>query len=1175
MNARPDTHGATTRIDHPDIAGEVGEALGVDGAQLDPGVDLITQGLDSLRMMRLAGQWRKRGYDIDFARLAADPTLAAWQLLLDSGTGGADTAAAAATATDAGGVGTQTTQGQRFPLAPMQHAYWAGRSDTHAFGGVAAHLYIEFDGADIDADRFQSASEQLLNRHPMLRAKVHPDGTQSIGAPHPDAIAVHDLRTQPAHEIAATLATRRARGTHRLMPVEDGAMVRIELSLLPGGASRIHLDVDMLAADAMSYRVLVDDLARLYRGDTLPALSLDYPSLAAVRAQRLPSTVDTDWWNARIPTLPGPPELPIQTTAGAPETKRLHHFLDAEDAKRLDEYARKYGVTPASAVAAAFAEAVGSQAADPRFLLTVPMFDRHDGSRTTRGADLDRVVGDFTSSLIVDVDLTEQSTLAERARQLLTTMHAAAAHGSVGGLDVLRDLGRARGEMVISPVVFTSALGLGELFSAAVTDEFGAPTWIVSQGPQVLLDAQVTEVSGGLLLNWDVRVSDLPPAVAEQMFTYYVRLLNMLVAGNWDEPAPSPVPDTVAAERRCTEQSLPQSPHFDGTLHGGFLDRAAGRGDAPALITDDRVWSHAELAADAARVAGALVAAGVHVGDTVAIIMPKGGDQVVAALAVLIAGAAYVPIAPSQPQARRQRILSVATPAAILTLDPDHGALPGEAPNAPVLGLSAARRHEPITRLPVSSAALAYVLFTSGSTGQPKGVQVPHRAAVATLTDLVQRYAMGKSDRTLMVSSLEFDLSVFDVFAALSVGGAVVIPPAGSAERAPVDDWCRLLKNQSVTILNCVPAILGMILDLAALPTSLRAIIMGGDKVDVSLLARVSSQLPDCRVAGLGGTTETAIHSTICEAADVPSDASFVPYGRPLRGVRCRVVDSRGHDRPDLVPGELWIGGAGVADGYRGDPERSADRFVEYDGQRWYRTGDILRYLPGGFLDFLGRADHLVKIRGHRVELGEVEAGLLRTDGVSGAVVWSDGRDLRAAVTLDAGTSPITGDEIREAVAAELPEHMIPRTIAVLTDLPLTANGKYDRARIRELVVPQDTEHVVAPRTPVEGALVDILGTVLPTRPLGVLDDFIALGGDSVLATRYTAQIRDWLDVPALRVADVFGQRSVAGLAQRITDLDGSRAATVAAEYLRIMALSDDEVAAELAQTDENLEVLA
>nr|WP_067856357.1 non-ribosomal peptide synthetase [Nocardia shimofusensis] len=1138
-----------------DIRAEVGSVLGIAPESLDLDGDLITQGLDSLRMMRLAGQWRKRGHDIDFARLSGAPTIRAWTaLLLGDAADGADSDRGARSAEPAERIGDLTSDlGAAFPLAPMQHAYWIGRSDSHAYGDVAAHLYIEFDGHDLEPERFRDAVTKLLLRHPMLRIRVLPDGTQLVGAPHPEAIAIHDLREQSPESAADILARRREQGTHRALPIEDGAVVRVELSLLPGGGSRVHLDVDMIAADAMSYRVLVDDLARIYRGEHLPELRVHFPALSAERTGRTPDEADIAWWRERIADLPGPPELPVREAAARgeapPATVRLHHAIDATDRKRLEEYAHKRGVTPAAAVAAVFAEAVGAYSAGPRFLLTVPLFDRDPVH-----PDVEKVVGDFTSSLVIDVDLRENLTLAERARAMRVAMHEAAAHGSFGGLDVLRELSRQRGEPVVSPVVFTSALGLGELFSPAVTEVFGEPSWIVSQGPQVLLDAQVTELAGGLLLNWDVRASDLELDTAREMFAYYVRLLDLLMADEWDRPAPDPVSDEVRAQRLSVERPLPGTEFFDGTLHGHFLASAEQRAEAPAIISDARTWSHAELAQEARRVAGALLAAGVGAGDTVIVDLAKGGDQIVAALGVLTAGAAYVPMAPTQPRARRERIASVATPAAILTDHPQRWADSA----VPVLGPADARTAAPAEPVAVSTDALAYVLFTSGSTGLPKGVQVPHRAAVATLTDLVRRYELGANDRSLQVSALEFDLSVFDIFGLLAVGGAVVVPI--DDPDAKVDTWTRLLRDAQVTVLNCVPSVLGMILDIAPLPAALRVIIMGGDKVDVSLLHRVGAQLPGCRVAGLGGTTETAIHSTVCEAPDVPAGATFVPYGVPLDGVRCRVVDAVGRDRPDRVPGELWIGGAGVADGYRGDPERTADRFVTVEGVRWYRTGDMVRYLPGGFLDFLGRADHMVKIRGYRVELGEVEAGLLGLDAVTGAVAWSDGKDLRAAVTATGAT----GESLREQLTEALPSHMIPRSITVTEHLPLTSNGKYDRAKVQQLVVAEDRSAAVAPRTPVESALAEILGTVLSTRPLGVTDDFLALGGDSVLATAFVAKVRRWLDVPRLTVAEIFGRRTLAGLAQRLTELDGERAERVAALFLEVMQLSDAQVDAEL-----------
>ncbi|WP_065973491.1 non-ribosomal peptide synthetase [Williamsia herbipolensis] len=1144
-----------------DVVSTVGQALGVDPADLDPHGDLIAQGLDSLRMMRLAGHWRKRGHDIDFARLAQEPTIDAWSRLLAG-------QAAAAQPADEQRADTAADDDPSFPLAPMQHAYWVGRSDSHDLGGVAAHLYVEFDGAAIDPERFRGAVAALLERHPMTRVAVAPDGTQRVGSAHPDTVRVHDLRRRSDQAVEEFLAQQRHQNTHAMLPVEDGQVVRTDLTLLPRGRTRVHLDVDMIAADAMSFRVLVDDLARLYRGEQLTPLRTDFRTLSAERTSRPARDADIAWWQARLDDLPGPPELPrtdptgpASTPAGTAATVRLHHVIDAADRERLETHAHSRGVTPATAVAAVFAEAVGTHSATSRFLLTVPLFDR-DATHP----DVERVVGDFTSSLVVAVDLTAPRTLAERAVDMRAAMHDAAAHGTVSGLDVLRDLSRRRGEPVVSPVVFTSALGLGELFSPAVTEVFGTPTWIVSQGPQVLLDAQVTEIDGGLLVNWDVRASDLDPAVAQSMFDHYVALLDLLIAGDWERPAPSSVPAEVIAERRAVEHPLPVTDTFDGTLHRRLLDLATHRADTPALIDGESTWTHGELADRARRVAGALRAAGVGAGDTVVVTMPKSAAQIVAAVGVLAAGATYVPISPSQPDDRRDRIVAVATPAAVLTDRADRVTDTALA----VVVFDDTASDPPLEPADDTSGpdSLAYILFTSGSTGTPKGVEVPHRAAVATLTDLTDRYRLDATDRALMVSSLEFDLSVFDIFALLAVGGAVVVGDDDPTTR--VDSWARTLHEQSVTVLNCVPTVLGMLLDISDMPASLRVVLTGGDRVEVANLRRIAEQVPGVGVAGLGGTTETAIHSTVCALADVGDHTGFVPYGTPLRGVRCRVVDAIGRDRPDFVPGELWIGGDGVAAGYRGDPDRTAERFVEVDGVRWYRTGDVARYLPGAFLDFLGRDDHMVKIRGHRVELGEVEAALLRLGPVSAAVAWTDGRDLRAAVTIGAAETPEPTD-LADALRDLLPAHMIPRSITVADRLPLTPNGKLDRARVAAEFGDAGSAESIAPRMPVEKALVTVLETILDTRPIGVTDEFVALGGDSVLATRFVAQIRRWLAVPgataSVTVADIFTHRTVAGLATRLDELHGASITEVAEVMLDVLGLSAGEVASELGRT--------
>ncbi|MFG3617811.1 amino acid adenylation domain-containing protein [Nocardia sp. NPDC047654] len=1150
-----------------EIRAAVAGQLGLTAADIADHDDLIQLGLDSIRTMKLAGGWRKRGADINFAQLAASPTVASWHGLLgvnDAAGRSAepvpvDTVAPLAAADD---------ESAPFPLATMQHAYWIGRSDEQELGGVAAHLYVEFDGGRIDPVRLERAVAELVAAHPMLRTRFLPDGTQqTMTAPGKPVFGVVDLRDRSPEETEAALTELRERKTHQRLAIEDGQAIDITLTLRDPDRSRLHLDVDMLAGDAMSYRVLISDLAELYHGAAVPAPGYTYRRHRTEHQEDV-TTRDRDrqWWQERLSKLPGAPELPtvpVSERTDPNRTVRYDHWLPPEAKRRLLAAAHERGITPAMALAAVFAETIGGWSAQSRFLLNVPLFHRDPVH-----PDIDRVIGDFTSSIMLEVDVTESMSVTDRARALQRGMHESGAHTAYSGLEVLRDLGRQRGEPVLAPVVYTSALNLGELFADKVTETFGEPVWIISQGPQVLLDAQVTEVRGGLLLNWDVRASAFPEGMIDAMFAWYCAAIGRLGEGaaGWNAEAAVRLPVAQAEVRAAVNAT--DGPVSGRCLHQGFFEHAAANPGAPAVLWglgDGRgVWNYGELAARALAVAGALRAEGVQPGDAVAVQLPKGPEQVLAVLGVLAAGATYVPIGFDQPVGRRAEILRTGGIAAALTVE-------GADLGAPIacLSIDAARDYPRPLAGPVypDTGEIAYVLFTSGSTGVPKGVEIPHRGAMNTIDALNEWFEVDSAGRALGLSALEFDLSVYDIFGLFAAGGSVVT--VDPEQRADPATWVELLRTHRVSILNCVPSMLDMILEIGGdqLGDSLRAVILGGDWVGADLARRLSIQVPGCRFAGLGGATETSIHTTICEVkGEPPAHWATVPFGVPLRNVRCRVVGPAGRDCPDWVPGELWVGGVCVAAGYRNDPERTAERFVEHDGIRWYRTGDLARYWPDGTIEFLGRADHQVQIRGYRVELGEVESALRTVPGVRHAVAAVVGAGAPKLVAAVAGDVAEIGD-ITAAVSDLLPGYMVPARVEFLARMPLTANGKLDRRAVVRLLEPEaEADQATAPRDDVEAALADIVATVLGIDAIGVHDDFFGRGGDSVLATTVIARVREWLQADHALVADLFATRTVARFAERLQEREGQdgRLPAVARLYLEVASMTDEEI---LAQT--------
>lgn len=995
-----------TGMDHDTLRGMVSELLGIELTPADDDSSLFELGLQSLEMMRLAGRLSRAGTEVTFTQLSDDPRLLAWFDLLAPGT------EAAAASPPPAPTPVHDDLGDRpFALTAVQQAYLIGRADDQPLGGVSCHAYLEFDATQVDAERLENAVRALIDRHPMLRASFADDATQRIEPESPwPGLTVQDVRELTDDEADAEALALRDRLSHRRLRVDRGEVIDVHLTRLPGAVDRLHFNVDLLAADLASIRVLLDDLAVLYDDpEGLDDLTYTFGHYLADQ-ERLRAT-ERDraraYWQQRLPSLPGGPKLPQAIDAEAvevPKFVRRSRALTAEEWRRMERWAGEAGLTPSVVLATAFAMVLGRWSGEDRFLMNLPLFHRDLDAHP----QIDRIVADFTGLVLVEADLSGE-TFADCARTLQKRMHEDIGHAAYSGVDVLRDL--VRTDPVAprtAPVVFACDLS-APLVPDAFEARFGEATWMISQTPQIWLDHQTYRTrDGGVLLVWDAVEELFPDGVLDAMLSAYDDLVRSLLDGGWDTTLPAiPLPSAQRRQRELVNSAT--RPLSGNLLHTAFFEQAAERAGRPALLWGETdAMAHDELARRALGVAGALERRGVGPGSYVAVVAPKGPQQIAAVLGVLAAGAAYVPIGVDQPAERRARILELSGARVIL----DGGGALESAGNGPeVLSIDEAIRATPLdTPVGVDADATAYVIFTSGSTGLPKGVEVSHRAAVNTVEDIDERFHVGSDDRVLAVSALDFDLSVWDVFGLLGVGGAAVLVPESG--RRDANEWLALCRRHGVTVWNTVPALLDMLLtaaDGSALPETMRRALLSGDWIGLDLpdrLARASSGR--CRLIALGGATEAAIWSNAYEVTTVPEGWRSIPYGKPLRNQKFRVVDGRGRDCPDWVAGELWIGGSGVALGYRGDPELTAARFPEVDGERWYRTGDLGRYWPDGNLEFLGRLDHQVKINGFRVELGEIEACLQAHPAVAQAVAvpFVEGRRELVAAVVERTAAP-------------------------------------------------------------------------------------------------------------------------------------------------------------------------
>ena len=911
-----------------------------------------------------------------------------------------------------------------FPLTDIQQAYWVGRSAAYELGNISIHAYSEVDCANLNLERLMVAWNRVVQRHDMLRVVVLPDGRQQILEQVPAyEFQIHDLRGKLADEATAVLDEIRSELSHQVLPSDQWPAFDIRATLLDNGRIRLHISIDLLHVDGGSLMILNDEWVQFYENPDLelPPLELSYRDYAlAANALKETETYRRSlaYWQDRVKVLPAAPELPEITNPSALcETHFVHRSarLEAPTWLHLKKQATRLGLTPSSVLLAAYAEILASWAKSPDFTINVTLFNR-----LPLHSQVNAILGDFTSMILLGVDNPVSEPFTNRAKQIQRQLWTDLEHRTVSGIETLRELARWQGPQstALMPIVFTSLLDLGAQGFCSPTlslGRLGKVVCSVTQTPQVWLDYQVLEENGALVINWDAVEEIFPPDLLDDMLAAYCCLLQRLADDDlsWQETRHTHVPQTQLAQRtavNATDTAVP-----DGTLHTFFLEQAHAQPQATAVITAGKTLTYHELYHRANQVGRQLRAWGAKPDTLVAVVMEKGWEQVVATVGIHASGAAYLPIDATLPQERLWYLLehsqvqivltqswldgSLAWPPHIRRLCLDNGTLDGQ-DDSPL---------DPVQQ----ASNLSHVIYTSGSTGLPKGVMIEHGNVVNRMIDVNQRQHVGPGDRVLALTALHHDLSVYDIFGTLMAGGAMVIPDADKV-RDPAH-WAELMVRERVTIWNSVPAFLEMLVEYLEhlpepeplLPQSLRWAILAGDWIPVSLPDRLRALVNGVQIIASGGPTETTIWDIWYPVGNVASTWKSIPYGKPMANARYHVLNDALEPCPVWAPGQLYIAGKGVARGYWRDEEKTQVQFITHPqtGERLYRSGDTGRFLPDGNIEFLGREDFQVQIRGYRVELGEIESALQQHPAVRAAVVDAVG-ELRGHKRLVAYVIP-------------------------------------------------------------------------------------------------------------------------------------------------------------------------
>jgi len=989
---------------------QVAKTFRVAQAQLTDATRLNALGCDSLTALELKNHFASAlGVTVTPLRLLKGPSLGE---LIDEiagsiGAGAADSSTDVAAAPHI--VPDPAHRFEPFPLTDIQQAYWVGRNASMQLGSTGCHVYLECEQVGLDPARLERAWQRVVERHDMLRAVVTPDGQQRVlEHVEPYRMVVRDLRGKDPSEAEAALSAERERMAEQLFAPDTWPLFDISLSLLDGDRVRVHFSLDLLTVDPTTVITTLGHWGAHYADPNLPAVPTelsfrDYVVAVVARRQGDEYRRSQAYWSKRLPSLPGAPELPLAKDPGTvlrPRFATRTAVLEKPLWERLKERAQSEGITASAVVISAFADVLEAWSASPRFTINLTLF-----SRLPLHPKLHEVVGDFTSTMLLEVREAPGSFL-DRARALHAQLLEDLDHVQVSGIQVMRELARARGELSLMSVVFTSMLGHRDI---ATVDWLGRQVARATQTPQVILDAQVLEQGGALVYSWDSVDEVFPEGTIDAMYAAYGAMLRRLATddGAWRRESEISLPPSH--RERLAAYNATDAPVSDALLHTLFQAQVTAHGERPAVISARRRLTYRELDARATAIGRWLRAEDVRPNQLVAIVMEKGWEQIAAAIGVLKSGAAYLPIDANLPAERIAYLLRDGAVRRVLTQAAWETRIPW--PEDVVVravdvdaAWEGAADDRPLV-LAQSPDDLAYVIYTSGSTGKPKGVAISHRGAVNTVLDINARFGVTADDRVLALSSMGFDLSVYDLFGLLAAGGAIVLPEREAA-RDPAA-WLALVRRERVTIWNSVPALMQMMTDHlagtdnAGPPTnggeapdgpqpSLRLVMLSGDWIPVDLPDRVRTVFAGPpRVVSLGGATEASIWSIHHPIGDVDPAWASIPYGAPLANQRCYVLDGRLRPRPEDVPGDIYIGGIGLARGYLGDETRTQASFIVHPvtGERLYRTGDLGRFRRAGYIEFLGRNDFQVKVQGHRIELGEIEAALKTSPDVTDAVV--------------------------------------------------------------------------------------------------------------------------------------------------------------------------------------------
>ncbi|CAF4030575.1 unnamed protein product, partial [Adineta steineri] len=905
-------------------------------------------------------------------------------------------------------VADELTRYEPFPVTDIQQAYLVGREGVFELGHVSAFAYREYDfSSTFDIECFEQALNYLIQRHEVLRL-IFPSHTEQKILKTVPYYTISILNLDDVQFSQKHLIERREQLSHQTRPADQWPLFDFQITRFisdDGCNIRLHFGFDALILDFWSTNLVLHELNQLYCNlhDILVELKLSYRDYILAEQQWKHTTIysnDRQYWINRLKSFPLGPNLPLQCLPNEIHVQRhcnVETVLDQSLWQKLRERITDHRLTPAGFLASIYALVLGKWSENKHFALNLPVFNR-----LPIHPQVNQIAGDFTSVIPLEINLEKVITYYEFLSTVQKQLWNDLEHISYDGVSFMRDLMQVhQTREILLPYVFTCGVDVEDIREKNVEHNIffdQVPVYWISQTPQVFIDHVVVEIDGCLSINWTYVDNLFRKEMLSHIQDTFVDLLVKLASFDdiWQNSIFVSLPSKQQERRLDYNKTQWKSNVKDKLLHSLVIKQAELTPNELAIVSSQVNLTYGQLMSRVYSLAYHLQQQHeINSNQPIAILMTKGWEQVVACLAILVLGGAYLPLDVDSPYDRICSIIEETNVAILLTQSHCRHVFP-HLTTIPVDTCTTDDNYP--TPFPIkqqSSTDLAYVIYTSGSTGKPKGVMISHQAVVNTILDMNSRLEISANDRIFALSHLNFDLSVYDIFGMLIDGGTIVIP--NHEDYKNPQHWYDMIIKHHVTIWNSVPMLMQMFVEHLKHTNNqnqLRHILLSGDWIPLSLPESIQTTLGEqVTITSLGGATEASIWSIAYTLPkEIPQEWKSIPYGIPLRNQQYYVYDIHLDDCPEWVIGELYIGGGGLANGYWNDQEKTQSSFIIHPltNKRLYRTGDYGRFLPDGYIEFMGRKDFQVKVHGHRIELGEIEHHLQQHPDIHQAIVNID-----------------------------------------------------------------------------------------------------------------------------------------------------------------------------------------